>query len=251
VGDDALRTLELLWGKEPAPKRGPNQKTSVAEIVAVAIGLADRDGLSGVTMRAVGERLERTAMSLYTYVPGREVLIALMYDRAHSEVSDGTRARGGRRLLEWRWAVMAWCAALRDMYVQHPWILEVSQARPTLGPHEQEVVERLLVVLARQGVAPRYRRAVVSVLFSIARESAKRQSEMAAQSEQEGEWWAARAAALQAVSPDFATRFPESVALAADQAGLGPKPWVKAAEEAFTDAVTLLLDGLQSRLTDR
>jgi AcrR family transcriptional regulator len=249
--DDALRTLELLWGKGTTPKRGPNQKASVAEIVAVAIGLADRHGLNGVTMRAVGERMGRTAMSLYTYVPRRDVLIALMYDRAHGEVADGARGRGGRRLPEWRWAVMAWSAALQEMYRRHPWILEVSQARPVLGPNEQEVLERLLVVLAREGVTARDRRAVTSALFSIVRESAKRWVELATPSEQEGEWWTARAKALQAVAPDFATRFPESVALARDQAGLGANPWIKAAEEAFTDAVTLLLDGLEPRLTAR
>jgi AcrR family transcriptional regulator len=242
--DDALRTLGLLWGQGSAAKRGPSQKTSVEEIVEVAIGIADRDGLGGVTMRAVGQELGRTAMSLYTYIPGRDVLVVLMYDRVHAEVTGTAGRRAG-----WRKAVMAWSVGVRDVYGRHPWVLEVSQARPSFGPHEQEVLERLLSILAAVGVTAKDRRAVTSALFSIVRESAKRKAEVAAESEYGAEWWAGRADALQAVAPDFAARFPESVALARDQSRLGPNPWIKAAEDAFTDAVTLLLDGLEPRLT--
>ncbi|QNE22914.1 TetR/AcrR family transcriptional regulator [Kribbella qitaiheensis] len=194
-------------------------------------------------MRAVGQQLGRTAMSLYTYVPGRDVLVALMYDRAHGE------ATSSRGRLGWRKAVMAWSTDLRDLYFRHPWVLEISQARPVFGPHEQEVLERLLAILAGEGTTASDRRAVTSALFSIVRESAKRKAEAAAESEHGAEWWAGRAEALQAVAPDFATRFPESVALSHDQSELGPKPWIKAAEDAFRDAVTLLLDGLEPRLT--
>jgi len=236
-GDEALRTLQLLWGRAPAPKRGPSQKTSVEQLVTAAIGIADREGLGGVTMRAVGKELDRTAMSLYTYVPGREVLITLMHDRAHAEVVTP------RRQADWRKAVMAWCKALRELYVRHPWILEVSQARPGFGPHEQDVLENLLRILARQ-VPIEVRPTVTSALYSIVREAAKRKVEALADSAQGAEWWAERGRALQEVAPDFADRYPESTAIARLQSGQGSQPWVKAAEDAFIGAVTLLLASL-------
>ena len=236
-GDEALRTLQLLWGRAPAPKRGPSQKTSVEQLVATAIGIADREGLGGVTMRAVGKELDRTAMSLYTYVPGREVLITLMHDRAHAEVA------GPRRAANWRKAVMAWCQELRKLYVRHPWLLEVSQARPGFGPHEQDVLENLLRILARE-VPIEVRPTVTSALYSIVREAAKRKVEALADSAQGAEWWAERGQALQEVAPDFAERYPESTAIAHRQSTQGPQPWVKAAEDAFTGAVTLLLASL-------
>jgi AcrR family transcriptional regulator len=237
-GDEALRTLQLLWGRAPVPKRGPSQKTSVEQLVAAAIGIADREGLGGVTMRAVGKELDRTAMSLYTYVPGREVLITLMHDRAHAEL------KGPRRVTDWRKAVMAWCKELRELYVRHPWLLEVSQARPGFGPYEQGVLESLLRILAAAEVPIAVRPTVTSALYSIVREAAKRKVDAVAESAQGAEWWAERGQALQAVAPDFAERYPESTAIAQRQARQGPQPWVKAAEDAFTGAVTLLLASL-------
>jgi AcrR family transcriptional regulator len=238
---EAMRTLELLWGKAASPKRGPSQKTSVGEIVATAVGIADREGLSGVTMRAVGRQLDRTAMSLYTYVPGRDVLVMLMYDQVHAELS------GPPQTKNWRRAILSWSEQVRELYVRHPWLLEVSQARPALGPHEQEVLEGVLRILAGAGVALSVRPSVTSALYSIVREAAKRKVEAAVESGQGAAWWAERAKALQAVAPDFADRFPESVAIARRQTRLGDPPWLKAAEEAFTGAITLLLDGLEAR----
>jgi AcrR family transcriptional regulator len=238
---EAMRTLELLWGKAGSPKRGPSQKTSVGEIVATAVGIADREGLGGVTMRAVGRELDRTAMSLYTYVPGRDVLVTLMYDQVHAELSGPSQTKN------WRKAILTWSEQLRELSVRHPWLLEVSQARPALGPHEQEVLEGLLKILAGAGVATSVRPSVTSALYSIVREAAKRKVEAAVESEHGAEWWAERAKALQAVAPDFAERFPESVAIARRQTRLGDQPWLKAAEETFTGAITLLLDGLEAR----
>jgi AcrR family transcriptional regulator len=231
--DDALRTLELLWGKRPAVRRGPNQKSSVAEIVDAAIGLADRHGLPGVTMRAVGKELDRTAMSLYTYVPGREVLITLMHDRAHAEMPSR------RRTKDWRKAVLAWCRDLRELYVRHSWLLEASQARPGFGPHEQDVLESLLRIIADLPIE--LRPTVTSALYSIVREAASRKIEAQAEA---AEWWAQKIRALQEVVPDFAERYPEATAIARHQSTQGPQPWIKAADDAFTGSITLLLSGL-------
>ena len=238
--DDALRTLELLWGKRPAVRRGPDQKSSVAEIVDAAIGLADRDGLSGVTMRAVGKELDRTAMSLYTYVPGREVLITLMHDRAHAEMPSPRRSK------DWRKAVLAWCRELRELYVRHPWLLAASQARPGFGPHEQDVLESLLRILAELPIE--LRPTVTSALYSIVREAANRKIEVQAEAARGAEWWAQKTRALQEVVPDFAERYPEATAIARHQSTQGPQPWIKAAEEAFTGSITLLLAGLDGKV---
>jgi AcrR family transcriptional regulator len=238
---EAMRTLELLWGKTASPKRGPSQKTSVGEIVTTAIGIADSEGLSGVTMRAVGRELNRTAMSLYTYVPGRDVLVTLMYDQVHAELSGPPKTRN------WRKAILTWSERLRELYSRHPWLLEVSQARPALGPHEQEALEALLRILAAAGVETAVRPSMTSALYSIVREAAKRKVEAAVESEQGAQWWAERAKALDAVAPDFAERFPESVAIARRQSRSGDQPWLKAAEESFTGAITLLLDGVEAR----
>ncbi|TCN35271.1 TetR family transcriptional regulator [Kribbella orskensis] len=246
---DPGRTLALLWGKAAGPKRGPRQATSVEEIVDAAVRIADRHGLDGVTMRAVGQELGRTAMSLYTYVPGRGELLDLMYDSVHQDLGTigpaPTKGRG--RGASWRKAVTHWCTELRDLYLTHPWLLQISAARPVLGPHEQAALETLLAVLAESGLPLKERPAATSALFSVVQGAARQRIESA--NAQDPEWWRARAQALAEAAPDFAERFPHSVAIAARQATLGDRPWERAAEEAFTGAINLILEGITTRTT--
>jgi len=80
------RTVELLWSPDGAAARsGPRQRSSVEEIVRAAVGLADAGGLTQVSMRAVAAEVGLKPMGLYTYVPNRDVLIALMVDAVACE----------------------------------------------------------------------------------------------------------------------------------------------------------------------
>ena len=99
---DPRRTVALLWRhRRPIEesRRGPRRGTSVDEIVAAAIGIADRDGLEGLTMRRVAAALGVGPMTLYSYVPGRAELLDLMLDAAYLAMErpdrpdDGWRAR--------------------------------------------------------------------------------------------------------------------------------------------------------------
>ncbi|WP_062344973.1 TetR/AcrR family transcriptional regulator [Herbidospora yilanensis] len=231
---DPERTLALLWrtpGDGP-PRRGPKPALTVDAILAAGIAVADESGLDGLSMRAVGERLGKTAMALYTYVPTKRELIDLMYDHAHAGLVPGLPG-------DWRQAVEAWAVALHERYLRHPWLLQVSHARPVLGPHEQTVLERLLEVLPDVAV-----RATVSALFSLVRGSARTIAEnrgaAAGTGTSDQEWWTARSRLMNDLVPDFADRFPRS-------AGLPPVAWDKAAREAFAGGLNLLLDGLENQ----
>ena len=48
----------------------------------------------------------------------------------------------------------SWAGELRSFYLRHPWVLQVSYARPVLGPHEQAVMETLAGI-ASDGGCPR------------------------------------------------------------------------------------------------
>src|SRR6266542_707026 len=134
--------MALLWrapsaaGARSGP--GPKPGLSVDAIVEAAIALADADGMAGLSMRAVAERLGVTAMALYTYVPGKDELLDLMYDGAHAELPASYDLGEG-----WRAAVTRWATDLVRCYVRHPWAPQVSFARPVLGPDEQAVLEAL------------------------------------------------------------------------------------------------------------
>ncbi|MEO3870296.1 TetR/AcrR family transcriptional regulator [Nonomuraea sp. B12E4] len=81
-GDDPDRRVELLWrAREHEPRPG----LSLARIVRAAVELADAEGLDGLSMRKVADRLGFTTMSLYRHVPGRDQLVELMRDHVLGE----------------------------------------------------------------------------------------------------------------------------------------------------------------------
>src|SRR5687767_2920874 len=97
---DPTRTMQLLWGVQERSRRGPKPRLTVEDITRAAITLADAEGLDAVSMRRVGEQLGVTAMSLYSYVPGKAELLDLMVDRVYGEVPRLLSDSGWRERLE-------------------------------------------------------------------------------------------------------------------------------------------------------
>src|SRR4051794_16630476 len=77
--------IQLLWDPPPPPGRGPKQRLTLDQVIAAAIAVASRDGFDKLSMRNVAAELGVGAMSLYTYVPGRDELFELMIDRAWAD----------------------------------------------------------------------------------------------------------------------------------------------------------------------
>lgn len=149
---DARRSLSLLWAApgHPRPGRsGPKPALSVEAIVTAGLAVADAEGMAALSMRAVGEQLGRTAMALYTYVPGKAELLDLMHDRVLGELPTSYDLTAG-----WRPAATAWAEDAFACYLRHPWVLQISQARPVLGPAELGAMETLLRILTGAGLAP-------------------------------------------------------------------------------------------------
>ncbi|MFB9688480.1 TetR/AcrR family transcriptional regulator [Amycolatopsis plumensis] len=249
---DARRSMELLWGpRVVAPRTGPGPKPglSVEAIVATAIEIADAEGMAALSMRSVGERLGRTAMALYTYVPGKTELVDLMYDRTLGELPSLFSSSAG-----WRPAALALAGALWDLHLRHPWLLQVSPARPVLGPGEFHVQETLLSVLAATGLPLTRVRWVVAALFNIVRGSvqAAAESRQAAREtgQSEEDWWHARSALLGELAPDLTTRFP-TVARLGEEGAFEPsdEPYLeREARLSFEAGLELLLDGVEAAI---
>src|SRR6266545_6160223 len=98
-------------------------------------------------MRRVAEHLGVSAMSLYTYVPGKAELIDLMLDTVYGEaVGAGDEAEGWRARLA-SIARQSWA-----LYLRHPWLLQVATARPPLGPNTADKYEHDLRAVAGIGL---------------------------------------------------------------------------------------------------
>jgi len=131
---DPVRSMRLLWGaggaEEGASRRGPRPRLTVDEIARAAIAVADRHGLAALSMRRLAEELGVTAMSLYTYVPGKGELLDLMTDAVCAETA---RPEPGDRT--WRERLTQIATENWALYQRHPWLLQVATNRPVLGPN--------------------------------------------------------------------------------------------------------------------
>ncbi|MEU4767542.1 TetR/AcrR family transcriptional regulator [Actinosynnema sp. NPDC023794] len=244
---DARRSMRLLWR---APGGGAGSGLSVDVIVDAAIEVADRDGMAALSMRAVGERLGRSAMALYTYVPSKAELLDLMYDRVLGELPSEYPVDGG-----WRVALRAWAQDARAFFLAHPWVLQVSQARPVLGPNEFLMVEVLLRILRPTGLGASVLRGVVGAVVQFVRGAAGVIAEARRAARETGmtdeEWWFSRSGVFEEVAPDFAERFPLSAWLGAEE-----PPAVEGEEDVpylerdavgnFVTGLEVLLDGVEA-----
>lgn len=116
-------------------------------IVAAAVALADREGLEAVSIRRVAGELGMRPMSLYTYIPSKQELLELMADRIVAEVLVDDPLPP-----DWRRAVETVALSSHRMFVEHPWVLEISRARAQLGPNGLRHAEQLLRAIEPLGL---------------------------------------------------------------------------------------------------
>ncbi len=101
-------------------------------MLSAAVAIADRDGLSAVTMRRLATVLRVEAMSLYHHLPGKEALLDGLVDSIAHEIDAEIRqlppVRGWRQVLRQR------CLAARTVMLRHPWGPALIGSRPAIPP---------------------------------------------------------------------------------------------------------------------
>ncbi len=192
---DPQATLSLLWDLPRSTRPGRQPGLTPARIGAEALALADAAGLEALTMRALGERLGVSAMSLYRYVPGKPELLELIVELAHAELPEALPDAGWEARLR-RVAHDTWA-----LYQRHPWMLEVSTYRASLGPHSIRKYERELRAVADAGLSDLDMDLVVAAVSDYVRGAARNaidaRTAMQATGASDEEWWALHAGLLQ------------------------------------------------------
>lgn len=151
-----------MWGRDTGSRRGPRPSLDVPGIVAAAIAIADVDGLAGVRMSSVAERLGVAPMSLYRYVGSKDELLVLMADAA---VPDPPAPGKGQ---SWRDYLTAWTRAHRDYLIGRPWQLELTRRTPPAGPRALRWLDRALAALDATGLPAGARIPIVTTLTGYA-----------------------------------------------------------------------------------
>jgi AcrR family transcriptional regulator len=236
---DVARTLALLWSSQTNPGRSG---LTLKAIITAAISIADTDGLDTLSMRAVAERLNVGTMSLYTHVPGKTELIDLMLDTAYSELYRSVESPSQQG--DWQTALRFIAQQNWSLYRRHPWMLEVTNARPALGPHTTLKYEAELRPLDNLGLSDVEMDASLTLLLThvsgCARSQALIDRTVRESGMSDGEWWVMQSPVLDKVMDG--THFP--VASRVGTASSIEYQGVSSPEHALTFGIDRILAGI-------
>jgi AcrR family transcriptional regulator len=249
---DPRRSMALLWRRRREPTRGPKPTLTVEQIIAAAVEIADAEGLAAVTIRRVAQRLNVGAMTLYTYIPGKAELLDIMLDEVYGEsLADMVDRRDWRTRLEVR-ARRDW-----ERYQNHPWMLQISEARSLLGPNEIALYESALASVSGLGLTGREMISIVSLVTSYVRGAAQVAVDAAGVGEKTGvsddQWWAERAPILDEYYD--LTRYPTLASIdledGLDEPLDGAQYHLQLAIESFVLGLQRVLDVIGTFINDR
>jgi AcrR family transcriptional regulator len=257
---DPKRTMELLWRVVEPLRPGPKPTLDVDQVLTAAIAVADKAGLSAVTMRAVAERLGKSTMSVYTYIPSRPDLLDLMYDHVLGELPTSYRTDNG-----WRSALETATSDQWTFYDRHPWVLDVNLARPALGPNSLAVFETHATILADTGLSAvevtRAAGAIHVFVQNAIRAIHEAQRANTTSGLTDDEWWAIQLPLMNTVTEraDWQARYPTLTRLESERAFDQPKRSTedntsyleRDAIDTFRFGLNCLLDGLAATIASR
>ncbi|WP_031465496.1 GntR family transcriptional regulator [Sciscionella sediminilitoris] len=155
---DALRAEGILESKpgsgtvvRAVPHRKPETEPATGReaVVRAAVGLADSDGLDGLSMRRVAARLGVATMTVYRHVRGKEDLHLAMLDAAFAEFPLPAAFSG-----DWRPRLEFAARRMWEALHAHPWAASlVSMARPQMAPHLVGYTDFVMRALLEHGIS--------------------------------------------------------------------------------------------------
>ena len=116
------------------------------QIVKAAIELLDTDGLEGLNMRSLGNRLGSAATAVYWHVGSKGNLIALAGDQVWNEI-----ALPDLTAIGWRTAAAQLATELHAMLTGHPWLVQAFGSYPVFGPGKARHDDHTLAIYEAAG----------------------------------------------------------------------------------------------------
>ncbi|TCN36657.1 TetR family transcriptional regulator [Kribbella orskensis] len=242
---DPAKSLELLWGLQPRPTRGPKPALTVDAIVEAALKLADAEGLAAMSMRRVADELGVGAMTLYRYVPGKGELIDVMLDTVYGELP--RREVDG----DWRARLDEVARENRRLYLNHPWLLQVATSRPPLGPNLMAKYEYELRSIEGIGLTDVEMDAAIALVNGYVHGAVRSAVEAAQVIQRSGitdkQWWLAHEPLLEKIGD--AAKFPLASRVGSTVGQEFDAPYDS--EHSFEFGLARVLDGIAALLRSR
>ncbi|WP_280330177.1 TetR/AcrR family transcriptional regulator [Nocardia wallacei] len=213
------------------PRRARPRRLTTVGIVRAAVELADRDGLSALSMRRLATELQVATAALYRHFPDRDTLLAEMAELVIAEIPPPPTD-----LVGWRERIGYEARGEWQLYRRHPWMLPVlARTQPPVGPALLDSLERFFAAFEGPDID---RDAVLSIYLSVS--GLVQGLALLPASERAGSAETFRATALELV---FAHTYPtlsRYFAAPTDSIDLD-------FDRLFEDALALLLDGIAAR----
>jgi AcrR family transcriptional regulator len=124
----------------------PRDTLTSEQIVKTAIDLLDAEGLEGLNMRALGNRLGSAATAVYWHVGSKSNLIALAGDQAWNEI-----ALPDLTAIDWRTAATRMATGLHAMLTRHPWLVQSFGSFLLFGPGKARHDDHTLAIYEAAG----------------------------------------------------------------------------------------------------
>jgi TetR/AcrR family transcriptional regulator, tetracycline repressor protein len=128
----------------------PRSKGLTREVVvAAALEIVDRDGLDGLTMRALGRELSVDPMAVYHHLPNKAAILDGVVEAVLREVPlDGPAG------LSWTERLATVARGYRDALRAHPNALPIVATRPDVTPAALRILDTALGILLEAGLDP-------------------------------------------------------------------------------------------------
>lgn len=158
-------------GGRRASDRGRYGRLSRDRVLATALEVVDRDGLSGLSMRRLGAELGVEAMALYRYAPSKDALLDGLVegfcqelhqelDRAPERAAEPGAADGvAERAADWRGELHRIALATHRVALRHPNVVPLLATRLLSTPLARRPLpvlrsdERVLALLHDAGLS--------------------------------------------------------------------------------------------------
>ena len=138
---------EPPWKRRRA--RRPAQKAPLTReaVVDAALEILDREGLAGISMRRIAERLDTGPASLYQHVADKEELLDELLDRVLGEIELPRPDPD-----DWQTPLKQGLRSMRAVLARHRDIAYVTLGRVPTGPNGLAAAEATLALLRAGGV---------------------------------------------------------------------------------------------------
>ena len=127
------------------PATEPRARLSKERVLKTAVALADSEGLESLSMRKLANELGSGAMSLYHYVPNKELLLDGIVDIVFSEIEPPSTD------VDWKTAMRKRAISTREALRRHPWAIGLMEGRTNHGHANLRLHDAVLGCLRAAG----------------------------------------------------------------------------------------------------